>query len=504
MKANFRRGAAGLCVLALTQCIGAGSVAAQSTKARAFDRRGWLADYAALKQELERSYSHLAWFGSPQGGVNLPVLERATRRALERSRTDAEASAAITAFVAAFHDGHLAPASAPAAPGSAAAEPPEVERAADARTACAAFGYAPLTRVAFSLPFESLPGFELTSDGLATAFRSGILELDGRRIGIVRIPRFRPAEFPQVCERAWESLRRSGTEPTRSAIRESVDGEWLRTLAERLAELRARNATVLLVDVGGNGGGNDLGDWAVRLFSRAPVRSAPLLLSASPVAVPYYDEELEGLRAALDSAQLPEATRTALGRAVAEFEARKRQASRGACDMSWVWRERHPWGTSGCTRLVESGYASGALAYAEPGSLDPRAARALYWAAIADSLRGVWNGRTYVLTDTATGSAAEMFTALIRDRGIAKTVGTHTFGLGCGFLDADEPFVLPRSRLAFRVPNCVRLRGDGTDEVAGVAPDLPVPARPGESPRARAARTLRAIADDASANAAHP
>jgi hypothetical protein len=65
----------------------------------------------------------------------------------------------------------------------------------------------------------------------------------------------------------------------------------------------------------------------------------------------------------------------------------------------------------------------------------------------------------------------------------------------------DNPIVLPNSRRAFRIPNCVRLRADGTDEVAGVAPDLPTAAQPGETPRSLAARTLRTIFGDVAAGA---
>jgi hypothetical protein len=138
----------------------------------------------------------------------------------------------------------------------------------------------------------------------------------------------------------------------------------------------------VLVDIGGNGGGNDLGDWAVRLFTRDAVRSAPLLMPASQAAIPYYDEQLEDLRSALASATgLSSAGRTELSDAIAEFEARKREAALPSCDMSWVWRERRPWGTSACTRLIPSGFASGARAYADSGTFPTSAANALYWAA---------------------------------------------------------------------------------------------------------------------------
>lgn len=58
------------------------------------------------------------------------------------------------------------------------------------------------------------------------------------------------------------------------------------------------------------------------------------------------------------------------------------------------------------------------------------------------------------------------------------------------------PLVLTHSRLRFRVPNCIRLRADGTDEVAGVTPDLPIAPTEGESGRGRAARVLRAVTAD--------
>jgi hypothetical protein len=50
------------------------------------------------------------------------------------------------------------------------------------------------------------------------------------------------------------------------------------------------------------------------------------------------------------------------------------------------------------------------------------------------------------------------------------------------------------------MPNCVRLRADGSSEVAGIAPDLPIAALEGESARARAARLLSSIVADANSS----
>lgn len=487
---------------ALAETLPAGGVAPKPR----FDRAAWQADYRALKTGLETRYGHLAWFGSPEGGVDLPALDRKTTRALRAAGDDAAASAALRAFVSGFHDGHMysvppPPSASPdTTPASAPVEPPPPEGGPDARTACAAWGFAPMSRTPFTLPIETLPNFTLLGDGVYEPFRTGVIEVAAVRLGVLRIPRFRASEYSALCERVWASLGARGVAPTRQAVGAEVDAAWLRALAGRLGELRERKVAAVLIDVGDNGGGNDLGDWAVRLFTAAPVRSARMLMTKGPVAVPYFDVQLEGLRSALAAhPDLPQATRSALEQGIAAFEQRKRDAAAPPCDMRWVWRERRAWGTSACTQLLDAGFASGHLDYAAPGQLDARAAPALYWAAAADATRGAFTGPTYVWTDPYTGSAAEAFTALMHDRGIARTVGARTRGLGCGFVDFDEPFVLPHARLAFRIPNCARLRGDGTDEVAGIAPDLPMSAAPGESSRALALRVLRTIAGEVSA-----
>lgn len=474
-------------------------VAAQTAHAASpFDRSAWLSDYALLKSQLVLSYSHLAWFGAPESGVDLPSLDRRTTRALRHASSEAEARAAVLGFVSSFHDGHFTATAAPEV-GGGAAEPPQPTIYTDAPTACAAYGYAPTTRIQFSLPFETLPGFALYADGLSGAFRSGIVENNGVRLGIVRIPRFRAREYPALCMQLWSMLHARGAQTSAEAIANEVDAAWLQTLAARLRQFRAEHVAAVIVDIGGNGGGNDLGDWAVRAFTAQPVRSAPLLLAAGPVAVPFLDEQLGRLRETLNtSGDLAGPSRDALRQAINAFERRRQAADQPACDMSWVWRERRTWGTSACTRLIEAGYASGQRDYAEIGAFESPAAGALYWASIADGVRGAWEGPTYVLTDAGTGSAAEMFAALIRDRGVARIIGAHTSGDGCGFMDSAAPFVLPHSRLAISIPNCVRLRSDGTDEVAGIAPDVQIAPLPGESIRARAARVVDVVASDLS------
>jgi C-terminal processing protease CtpA/Prc len=90
-----------------------------------------------------------------------------------------------------------------------------------------------------------------------------------------------------------------------------------------------------------------------------------------------------------------------------------------------------------------------------------------------------------------------MFAAVLQNNHAAKTIGVRTGGDGCGFMAAAKPVVLAHSQLRFRIPNCVRMRGDSTDEVAGVSPDLPVLPAEGESARQRAQRIVETVIEDA-------
>ncbi|PTT58952.1 hypothetical protein DBR34_16650 [Stenotrophomonas sp. HMWF003] len=75
-------------------------------------------------------------------------------------------------------------------------------------------------------------------------------------------------------------------------------------------------------------------------------------------------------------------------------------------------------------------------------------------------------------------------------------VGSTTGGYGCGFMSPPPPRVLPHSQLRMRIPNCVRLRADGSDEVAGISPDLPIDMPANAPARARAQRVLDEVGAD--------
>jgi hypothetical protein len=472
-------------------------------QARSFDPNPWLQDYANLKQALEQRYSNLAWFGSIEGGLDLPALDRQTLAALKGATSDQDARSAILIFVRSFHDGHFSALRTASPQGEASEKPltPEYSRQ-DAAGGCAALGYGSVRAAALSLPFDSLPGFNLISDGTGIPFRAGILTTGPPevRLGIVRIPEFED-NYRALCLEAWghSDVWDQDGKFVRGALQRIVGQGWYEALADLLGKFKAAGVAAVLVDVGNNSGGGDSGDIAPRLFTIVPLHSSSLWMSQDvESSAPFFDEQMTALRRALE---LDPETKQAQ-QALSWFTSQKEKLAQ-SCPLDWVWRERRAWGSETCRRLVEAGSSGGPLAYLAPNTVtDVRVARRLHWPALVTPMWGTWTGPLYVLTAGRTYSAAEGFAATLQNNHAAKILGSQTGGDGCGFMNGTKPVVLPNSGLRFRLPNCVRIRADGTDEVAGVKPNFPILPKEGEDALARAQRTLDTLYADLKATLA--
>lgn len=466
--------------------------------APAYDAAAWNSDYAELKTILERDYANLAWFGSPEGGVDLPRLDHQTQAALAVARSDEDARRAITQFVAAFHGGHFSilPTLAPAATVAPSAVDRPAFDAGNAAGTCASLGFNPSSAIAFSAPFESLPGFTLRGDGMSSVYRSGLATTAGGvKIGIIRIQNFRMRAFPAACTMAWAKLAADHTLIDSGSLRDAAYIMWYTAFGDEIAALRAAGAQALLIDVGNNSGGDDSGDLFPRLLTDKRVESARLLVVASATGAGFADEQIEDIDGVLAAKPAPDGE-TAL-RTARDYFLKAKAAATAPCDLSWVWREQRPWADGGCKRLVAVGYAGGYAASLPRGAYDDQnVSSQLSFASGADDIWGLWTGPLYVLTDANTFSSAEMFTAVVQDNHIGKIVGVKTGGDGCGFMGGGDPPVLYHSLIRLRIPNCIRLRRDGSNEVAGITPDLPVLPTTGEDDRQRAVRLLDTLAGD--------
>ena len=200
----------------------------------------------------------------------------------------------------------------------------------------------------------------------------------------------------------------------------------------------------------------------------------------------HFAEDVSSLRKFAEDATGPD--RAMLLRLADEAEAKRAEAMK-PCDAEPLWKGRHP----PCRWLGQGFYGSGLLATADPAQL-----RGKPWAKDVFSPmqypyeEGVWRGPLIVLVDRNVGSAATEFTAVLQDNHAAIVLGEPTGG-GCGHTDGGTPTILAHSKAKVGVPDCARLRADGSNEVMGVRPDVPVVFGLRDGAHQRAARILEAL-----------
>ncbi|MEQ1633282.1 MAG: S41 family peptidase [Planctomycetota bacterium] len=88
---------------------------------------------------------------------------------------------------------------------------------------------------------------------------------------------------------------------------------------------------------------------------------------------------------------------------------------------------------------------------------------------------GEWTGPLFVLVDQNTGSAAEDFVVWLDENEVATVLGSRTAGAGGGYVDGGGRIRLTTCPFDVKAPNCARFLADGSNEIAGIAPDTVLP-----------------------------
>jgi hypothetical protein len=141
-----------------------------------------------------------------------------------------------------------------------------------------------------------------------------------------------------------------------------------------------------------------------------------------------------------------------------------------------------------CERLGRAGYSTGLIGAARAGNFNGREDWAVHVFNPAQFPYhdGVWDGPLIVLVDQETWSAAEEFAAVLQDNRAAIIMGARTGGAGCGYTWGGTPTRLKNSGAILKLPDCVRFRADGSNEVRGILPDEVVALRADDGAQFRA------------------
>ncbi len=445
-------------------------VAAAPASAQGWDAKPWLEDLAQMRAALQEKYANLDWL-TEERGFPLDRGFAQVEAMLAKAGSDAEARALFERVVRRIGDGHVdliwPKAAAPGGGGTAG------PRAAS----CEALGYdgrqvRPGTAVAIE-GYRALEG---------TAFPAGMIG----DVGVVRIGVFDPHGYPALCRAALAASSLPADKPCDDACEDVVLTATYRAMTEglatTLARLRAEGATALLVDISDNGGGSEWAEAAARMLTPRTLVSARMGFMRGEHWVKQWNGLASRLRDFAKSASKADRARL-LGWA-AEAEAAAKEAAT-PCDPA-----------TGCARLGRAGFATGLVGDAPAGAFAGKDWGVYVFSPAQYAYQpGAWDGPLVVLTDNETWSAAEEFAAMLRDNDAAVLLGARTGGAGCGHTWGGTPTTLKHSGAVLEVPDCVRFRKDGSNEVRGVIPDVVTGVRASDGAKFRAALTAAKLGE---------
>ncbi len=235
---------------------------------------------------------------------------------------------------------------------------------------------------------------------------------------------------------------------------------------------------MLLVDVTGNGGGSEWAEAAARMVTPVRLKSERIaFVRGAQWSKEFADAERDLRKAASNASPADRAFLIHLAEAA--------KAKRAIAETPCVRPD--------CV-LGEGFYASGFIDSADPKSLEGKPWAADVFTPMEHPYReGIWRGPLLVLVDQDTWSAAEEFAAVLQDNHAATIIGEPTGGAGCGHTDGAEPVILTHSGGKLALPDCARLRADGSNEVRGIIPDVALRWGRHDGPSLRAAALLRAL-----------
>lgn len=423
----------------------------------AYDPAPWIEDARQIRAALGGRYANLDWLTGDRG-LDLDANFRTLEGGLARVGSDPEARALLDRALGALADGHVRIDWAPQASGSA--EGPS----AGASRPCAGLR-APRSRPPVA---AGLPGWTPLDGGEgAREFPGGLVSVDGRKVGVVQITLFEADTA--VCEAAAAQLKLPLDQPCDRDCPGRLDTAVYQVLTDRfgarLSAIRAAGAQVLMIDLAGNGGGREWAEVAARMVTPVRLRSGPVRYVRSPQAAQQLDDLALDIEANVKNER--GATRAELLRQAADLRARAAEARR-PCEPGVPAADGKP-----CPLLIDAGYGGGVWASADPAALADKAwGQSVFTPAKWTWREGVWSGPLIVLVDARSASASEEFAAMLQDNKAAVILGSPTLGAGCGHATSAGPLTLKNSGGRLFLPDCQRLRADGSNEIGGVEPDV--------------------------------
>ena len=436
--------------------------------AAGYDPEPWMRDFDQMKEVLAERAPNLDWSVAARG-LDLPALSREIEEDLRLAGSDTAARAVLRDFIGRFGDGHIS------------LEFPDEKADASlpwgTASICKGLGYEDEERPA-GLPFDRIGGRSISAEDSAV-FPITVLDLPGGRLGVLRIPSFYEWGYYQFCPQAVAlvGLPEDGEcgPECGAAIGQKAADLLTAAVARQITRLKQEGINALAIDITQNGGGSLWLDPVARMMTPIKLKAPRMSFTRTENWRSLIQSNLEAVESDLANPSVTADDRAALETAKETLTRAVAEAGE-SCDRSGVWTGKAP----ACALLSSPLlYATGVFDYAAPGRFAAlNSSAALFFSSLYDYQEGLWTGPLYVVMDEGSASASEHFATLLKDNGAAVLIGEPTYGAGCGWMSGgDQAVTLEQSRADLHVPDCVWTRRDGSNELAGIEPDILVPWR---------------------------
>lgn len=479
--------------LSIVLALGLAGPAAAATLA---DQRAWVQDFDELLDEMAVGYANLEW-AAERYELDLQELADDTRRRLLLATSERRARREIAHFLEHFADPHLVaePVGITSPPlGSTPRQLPHIDRYTESNVVLRLFGYEGRDPH-WELDFHRMAGFRsLAGD----PFPTGIIPLeDGRRLGVLRIAFFGEDRYEEEAEIAWDAYRPQIEGSCEVDCLLAFEADYRRHLigvmAYRVEALVAEGIDALMIDVTGNGGGTEWSGQVAQAFASTPLTC----LENGYVRNAHWTTQLQRRMGHIDQdlarEDLDPAVRELLVQGQSQLSEVIHETTRD-CDTAAIWRGEAP----ACPAVVRDAHVS----CLDPGAVDRDLLRELDSYSVLFSEYGyeretpIYAGPLFVAIDEGTASSAEFFASLMQSNAQATIVGATSYGAGCGYTGPGIASFLESLDLKVAMPDCVRFRGDGSNELAGIEPDLVVDWAYSDGDRRKAYALVDALSDE--------
>ncbi|RIV71563.1 S41 family peptidase [Flagellimonas aequoris] len=436
----------------------------------------WIADFDKLKEEMVKGYANLK-FSTIKEGLDLAELNKRTTLQLEQAKSKEDAQEIIMNFLKIFNDGHLR---------ARKYRVPDKNLNSDK-----AFrelnsndsAFSALTKMAyekrapkFPIQYDSVAGYEpLTSK--ENPFPLAIIKKDEDKIGVLRIGFFGYWRYWDTALSLWEehsqTFEGNCDNECQWTFTKMVEKELTQKLIQQIDLAKSLEVDALIVDVSGNGGGTEWYEAVARLFSDSKLRNPPFYVVKHTIWQNVLSPQLKLIDADLANPDINVPLKNALQQ-LKDHTSQLLESCINHCDPNDVWSNNN----LECLDLLEHAYA-----YELPEAItEDKQFRELHTKNLIQTnrflpfKRGIFadKDRLFIVQDRGSGSATEGFTSILQSNEAAIIVGETSYGAGCGYTNGGQEVVLEHLDLVVKMPDCVRLRKDGTNEIYGIKPDIAI------------------------------